>query len=78
METGSMYCGENEDGFTVITIVDGEKATIQSADNPDFSYNAKYLDVILVPACIRNYQVIAKGSSRLFCIKHLCERTWSE
>ena len=61
METGSMYCGENEDGFTVITIVDGEKATIQSADNPDFSYNAKYLDVILVPACIRNYQVIAKG-----------------
>lgn len=61
METGSIYCGENKDGFTVLTIVDGEIALIQSADDPDFFYYAKYLDVILVPACIQNYQVIAKG-----------------
>jgi mannose-6-phosphate isomerase class I len=61
METGSVYPGENRDGFTVITIVDGESARIQSIDDPSCYYDAKYLDVILVPASMRRYEVIVTG-----------------
>jgi mannose-6-phosphate isomerase class I len=61
METGSHYTGENRDGFTVITIVDGESARIQSIDDPGCYYDARYLDVILVPASIGRYEVIATG-----------------
>jgi mannose-6-phosphate isomerase len=61
METGSRYPGENKDGFSVLTIVDGENARIQSIDDPGCNYDARYLDVILVPASMRRYEVIATG-----------------
>lgn len=61
METGGRYPGENGDGFTVITIVDGETARIRSTDNPNHYYDARYLDVILVPASMRRYEVVATG-----------------
>ncbi|MBS4062486.1 MAG: class I mannose-6-phosphate isomerase [Bacteroidetes bacterium] len=61
MGTGSRYPAENKDGFTVITIVDGETARIQSIDDPGHYYDASYLDVILVPASMRRYEVIATG-----------------
>lgn len=61
METGSRYAGDNREGFCVITIVDGEAARIQSVDNPSSYYEAKYLDVILVPASMPRYEVIAEG-----------------
>lgn len=61
METGSRYEGDNGEGFCVITIVDGESARIQSMDAPDRFYEASYLDVILVPASMPRYEVIAKG-----------------
>jgi mannose-6-phosphate isomerase len=61
METNSSYLGDNGEGFCVITIVDGESARIQSADDPKIFYEAKYLDVILVPASMPRYEVIAQG-----------------
>jgi hypothetical protein len=61
METGSRYIGDNRKGFCVITIVDGESARIQSLDDPNQYYEAKYLDVILVPASMPRYEVIAQG-----------------
>ncbi len=62
MATGSRYPGENKDDFTVITIVDGESARIQSVEDPGCNYEAGYLDVILVPASIGKYEVIATGN----------------
>lgn len=61
METGSTYVGDNGEGFCVITIVDGEAARIQSAADPQRNYEARYLDVILVPASMPRYEVIALG-----------------
>jgi mannose-6-phosphate isomerase class I len=61
METGSQYQGDNGEGFCVITVVDGEAARIQSAKNPNHFFDAKYLDVILVPASMGRYEVIAQG-----------------
>jgi hypothetical protein len=45
----------------VLTIVDGEAARIQSIDDPNCFYDARYLDVILVPASIPHYEIIATG-----------------
>lgn len=61
VETGGRYTGDNRGGFCVLTVVDGEAARIQSVDDPDAAYEAKYLDVILVPASMPRYEVIAKG-----------------
>ncbi|UYN89828.1 MAG: class I mannose-6-phosphate isomerase [Anaerolineales bacterium] len=61
METGSRYEGDNGDGFCVLTIVDGEAARIQSLEDPSKYYDAKYLDVILVPASLGRYEVLAQG-----------------
>jgi hypothetical protein len=41
--------------------VDGETARIQSLDNPEKFYKANYLDVILIPASVQRYEVIAQG-----------------
>lgn len=65
IETGSHYLGENQDGFTVITIVDGEEGRIQSVDDPSCYFDARYLDVILIPASIRNYEVVSSGKQPL-------------
>lgn len=61
MTTGSRYVGDNGEGFSVITIVDGEVARIQAIDDPNCYYDARYLDVILVPASMRRYEVLATG-----------------
>jgi len=61
METGGTYLGDTGEGFCVLTIVDGEAARIQSTDDPNSYYDANYLDVILVPASMPRYEVIAKG-----------------
>lgn len=61
MDTGSSYRTKQNDAFTVLTVVDGEGARIQSVDNPDFHYKANYLDVIMVPASIAEYEVISQG-----------------
>ncbi|HRN51702.1 MAG TPA: class I mannose-6-phosphate isomerase [Anaerolineales bacterium] len=61
METGSRYPGDNRGDFCVLTVVDGEAVRIQSVEDPSKAYDAKYLDVILVPASLGRYEVIAQG-----------------
>lgn len=61
METGSRYPGDNHGDFCVLTVVDGEAVRIQSVADPSKGYDAKYLDVILVPASLGHYEVIAQG-----------------
>jgi len=61
MQTGSHYQGDNGGGFCVLTVVDGESVRIQSIEDPSRGYDAKYLDVILVPASLGRYEVIAQG-----------------
>ena len=61
LNTGGTYYGNNENGFCVLTLVDGEEVEIRSKENPEHKYLAKYLDVVLVPAAVKNYVVEAKG-----------------
>ena len=61
LNTGGIYRGKNKNGFCVITIVDGENVEIRSEDDCEKKYLAKYLDVVLIPAAIKNYAVVNIG-----------------
>lgn len=61
IETGHKVSFKNNNQFTILTLVDGEKASIYSKENPDFKYNQKYLDIIIVPASIHEYVIENKG-----------------
>lgn len=65
LNTGGTYQGENDNGFCVLTIVDGEKAEIRSKKDRGDNYLAKYLDVVLVPAAIKDYEVKNQGKQPL-------------
>lgn len=56
---GGTYLADNETGFTVITLVDGESALIQAPGGTGRQYRARYLDVVLVPASMPAFEVVA-------------------
>lgn len=59
---------DNTNGvFHVLTLVDGEKVSVQSLDNPELSYTQEYLDVIVVPANMGRY-VIKNLGNQPVCI----------
>lgn len=60
-KTHGKYVGSNNDQFTVLTVVDGEKVKIYSKENPEFYYEANYLDIVTVPANIKEYVIEALG-----------------
>ncbi|WP_213975576.1 class I mannose-6-phosphate isomerase [Tepidanaerobacter acetatoxydans] len=47
----------NNNQFTVLTLVDGEEVLVYSKSNPDFCYHQKFLDIVVVPATIKDYVV---------------------
>lgn len=47
--------------FHALTLVDGEKATVRSIDNPDLCYHMNYLDMVIVPANVGRYEIINEG-----------------
>ncbi|WP_368271567.1 class I mannose-6-phosphate isomerase [Enterocloster lavalensis] len=59
--TGGVYEGSNHGQFTVVTVVDGEQARISSKSHPEFSYTARFLDVVTIPAIIEDYEIRAEG-----------------
>ncbi len=48
--------------FHVLTLVDGEKVMIRSADNPELSYEQHFLDVVIVPANMGRYIIKNEGN----------------
>lgn len=82
LSTRSTYNGKNTSGFTVITVVDGESVRIQSCDDPSLSYDARYLDVVLIPATITDYEVIATGKQPVVVHKTIIReenfRSWQK
>lgn len=61
LNTGGTYHGKNDKGFCVLTIVDGERAEIRAEKKHEEKYLAKYLDVVLVPATVQEYEVENRG-----------------
>ena len=73
--TGGVYEGSNNGQFTVVTVVDGEQARISSKSHPEFSYTARFLDVVTIPATIEDYEIRAEGYQPVVIPrKHCCGR----
>lgn len=56
---GKTYLAQNLTGFTVLTLVDGESARIQAPGGAGRHYTAGFLDVVVVPANMSSYEVVA-------------------
>jgi len=56
---GRSYVAENRTGFTVLTLVDGETARIQAPGGGGRHYTASFLDVVVVPADMPSFEVVA-------------------
>jgi mannose-6-phosphate isomerase class I len=77
VRAGGTYCGHNDHGFCVFTVVDGEEAEIESAEDTDRKYDAKYLDVVVLPAQVKDFEIKAKGKQPLVLHKAMV-RDWRE
>lgn len=51
------YTSDNKD-FTVVALVDGESVKITDSSDKSKNYNAKYLDVVIIPNTIKNYSIV--------------------
>ncbi len=61
LKTCRTYQGQNNGKFTMLAVVDGEAVQIRAKDNPEYFYRAKYLDVVIVPSTISEYEIVAEG-----------------
>jgi mannose-6-phosphate isomerase class I len=55
LETGHKASFKNNNQFTILTLVDGEKVKVYSKTNPEFCYEQDYLNIVIVPASIDEY-----------------------
>jgi len=59
---------QDTDGkFNVLVLVDGEKAVIESIDDPSARYTMGYLDMVVVPASLGGYRIRNLGNHQI-CI----------
>lgn len=59
--TNGCYNGKNNGQFTVITLVDGEEVEVYSESNPEFKFNQKFLEIVVIPSTITDYVIVNKG-----------------
>lgn len=57
LETGHKASFKNNNQFTILTLVDGEKVKVYSKTNPEFCYEQDYLNIVIVPASIDEYVI---------------------
>lgn len=57
LETGYKASFKNNNQFTILTLVDGEKVKVYSKANPEFCYEQEYLNIVIVPASIDEYVI---------------------
>ncbi len=43
--------------FHVLVLVDGERMRVRSLDHPEYCYEADFMDMVVVPACVGRYVV---------------------
>lgn len=61
IEKNGQYQGSNQGQFTVLTVVDGEEVLISSLKDERLNYRARFLDIIVVPASIDEYNITNLG-----------------
>ena len=53
---------ETGDRFHVLTLVDGERVQIRSIEHPERSFEAEFMDLVVVPADMGRYEIINLGN----------------
>ena len=61
--------GNVKDRFHVLALVDGEKVTVRSVKNPELCYHLDYLDIVVVPNDIDEYEIINDGQQPVVVYK---------
>lgn len=77
IEIGGKYEASNNNQFTVLTVVDGEKVRISSKSHPEFNREANFLDIVTVPATITDYVVENLGYQPVVVHKTLLKENYS-
>lgn len=68
----SSYIDDDTNGkFHGLTLVDGERVIVRSKEDPEKKYELNFLDTIVVPACLGEYEVINLGSKPAKIVKAL-------
>lgn len=55
------YTGFTNDEFALLVLVDGDKIRVSDADDNSENYEANYLDVLIIPASMKEYRIEALG-----------------
>jgi mannose-6-phosphate isomerase class I len=59
---GERYEDDTIDRFHVLVLVDGEQVLIRSKKNSAFFFRQKFLETVVIPACLGPYEVINEGT----------------
>jgi len=54
--------GNTKDRFHVLSLVDGESVVVRSKSDPCRAYHLNYLDIVVVPQNIGEYEIVNQGS----------------
>ncbi len=57
---GAKIEDDTQDDFHVLTLVDGEEVEIRSKKDPSLSFTQKFMDIVVVPASMGEYEIINK------------------
>lgn len=57
----STYIGQTNDSFALLAVVDGEKINVSNSNDEAYNYDAKYLDILIIPASMKEYKIKALG-----------------
>jgi len=60
---------DTEGMFNVLTLVDGEKVRVQSKEDPERYYDQRWLDIVVVPACVGKYVIKNLGNQPVYIHK---------
>jgi len=53
------YMTDNTNGdFCVLALIDGEDVTVRSKSNPEYAYHMDYLDMLVIPASMGEFELI--------------------
>jgi mannose-6-phosphate isomerase class I len=64
IELNSTVEDNTQDRFHVLTLVEGDRAMIQSRDNPQRRYEIGFTETVIIPACMGSYIITNIGRNK--------------
>lgn len=58
LKFGDYMTDDTAGDFNVLALVDGEDVTVRSIEHPEYKFDMKYLDIVVIPASFGRYELI--------------------